>query len=467
MCELFGAYGWGFGVRDMKHLLDHLLCCGVNRLVPHAFSMAEYPDHDCPPHFYAGGHNPQFPFFAELMKYADRMCTTLSGGQHVASAAVLYDAELDWSGEHLPMQKVCRTLTEHQIEFDIVCLDMLRSLEAYNGVVNGGRLSINGVSFGALLVPWAENLPQSLLRFVRQHPDFPVLFVGGQPGQVLRDECGEEPDTALLASLPVRKLAELPGTLAEMGLRPIRCSPAFAPLRVYHYRRDSGQLFMLVNESASRTFRGELQLPTKKRALRFEDGFRKPAQLPASGASRFRLALAPGESCLLAEAEGAETLPVWRFGAESRAACEGRISLDNWQVSMAPAADPPVFGPAARVRKLSPVSDSQPAFSGLIRYETAFTLDRLPQEAWFVPEQVFESLRLTVNGTMTEDGIRLAPPYAVEITGLLKMGKNVIMAEVSTTPARDQMNYPQAPFDFYHEALEPTGMFGSVEILYR
>ena len=302
---------------------------------------------------------------------------------------------------------------------------------------------------------------------MRQHPDFPVLFVGGQPGQVLRDECGEEPDTALLASLPVRKLAELPGTLAEMGLRPIRCSPAFAPLRVYHYRRDGGQLFMLVNESASRTFRGELQLPTKKRALRFEDGFRKPAQLPASGASRFRLALAPGESCLLAEAEGAETLPVWRFGAESRAACEGRISLDTWQVSLAPAADPPVFGPAARVRKLSPVSDSQPAFSGLIRYETAFTLDRLPQEAWFVPEQVFESLRLTVNGTMTEDGIRLAPPYAVEITGLLKMGKNVIMAEVSTTPARDQMNYPQAPFDFYHEALEPTGMFGSVEILYR
>jgi len=41
------------------------------------------------------------------------------------------------------------------------------------------------------------------------------------------------------------------------------------------------------------------------------------------------------------------------------------------------------------------------------------------------------------------------------------------MAEVATSPARDQMNYPQAPFDFYHEALEPTGMFDSVEILYR
>ena len=61
MCELFGAYGWKFGVRDMKYLLDHLLVKGINYLVPHAFSMAEYPDIDCPPHFYARGNNPQFP----------------------------------------------------------------------------------------------------------------------------------------------------------------------------------------------------------------------------------------------------------------------------------------------------------------------------------------------------------------------------------------------------------------------
>lgn len=41
------------------------------------------------------------------------------------------------------------------------------------------------------------------------------------------------------------------------------------------------------------------------------------------------------------------------------------------------------------------------------------------------------------------------------------------MAEAATTPARDQMNYPQPSFDSYHEALEPTGMFGKTEILHR
>jgi len=115
--------------------------------------------------------------------------------------------------------------------------------------------------------------------------------------------------------------------------------------------------------------------------------------------------------------------PVWRFVPESLEACAGRIRPDEWRVSLAPAADPPVFGPAASVRTLRPVSDEQPAFSGLIRYETALTLDEVPQEAWFVPEQVFESLRLTVNGMEAENGVRLTPPYAVEITGLLKEGK--------------------------------------------
>ena len=82
-----------------------------------------------------------------------------------------------------------------------------------------------------------------------------------------------------------------------------------------------------------------------------------------------------------------------------------------------------------------------------------------------MPEQIFESLHLTVNGE--EAGFRLTPPYAVELTRYLKNGENCIIAEIATTPARDQMNYPQPPFDFYHEALEPTGMFGKVELQYR
>ena len=467
MCELFGAYGWGFGVRDMKRLLDHLLCCGVNRLVPHAFSMAEYPDYDCPPHFYARGHNPEFPFFAQLMKYADRMCKTLSGGQHAASAAVLYDGELDWSGEHLPMQKITRMLTEHQIEFDIVCLDMLRDLDAYMGSVSDNTLTINGVSFGALLVPWAENIPQSLLAFARKYPAFPVIFCGGRPSRALRDESGE-PDAELLAALPAYPLEQLPKGLAAMGLRPIRTKPDFKPLRIYHYIKEGKPLFLLMNESASERFAGEVLLPAEG-PLAWADalrGYRSVLRTrPADGGVWATLELFPGECCLVT-AEDGEGLPPWRGLSEHLADCRERVDLSkDWSLSLAAAADPPVFGAAEEVETLTPVSDAHPSFSGIMRYEKRFLLNEQPEEAWFTASQVFDVLRLTVNGE--DAGVCLTPPWALQVAQFLRPGENSITVEVASTPARDQMNFPQPPFDFSHEALEPTGMFGSVALQYR
>ena len=467
MCELFGAYGWGFGVRDMKHLLDHLLCCGVNRLVPHAFSMAEYPDYDCPPHFYARGRNPEFPYFAKLMRYADGMCKTLSGGQHAASVAVLYDGELDWSGEHLPMQKLTRVLTEHQIEFDIVCLDMLRDLPAWQGSVSGGCLTINGISFGALLVPWAENIPGCLLAFAGEHPEFPVLFCGGRPARVLRDGSGET-EAVPLETLPVCALSRLPERLDAMGLRPMRTSPEFASLRVYHYRKNGKALFLVMNESASERFAGELRLPAEEPLVWADPlrGYRSVLRTrPDADGVWAELELFPGECCLLTEEDG-EGLPPWRGLSEHLADCGERIDLSrDWRLSLAPAADPPVFGAEERVETLRPVSDEHPSFSGLMRYEKTVTLPEKPEEAWFTAQQVFDVLRLTVNGE--EAGVCLTPPWALQIAQHLRPGENTITVEVASTPARDQLNIPQPPFDFFHEALEPTGMFGSVALQYR
>jgi hypothetical protein len=58
MCEIFGNYGWKEGVRLEAYLADHFMVRGVNHFVPHAFSAKDFPDQDCPPHFYAHGHNP-------------------------------------------------------------------------------------------------------------------------------------------------------------------------------------------------------------------------------------------------------------------------------------------------------------------------------------------------------------------------------------------------------------------------
>lgn len=58
----------------MKWIADHLLVRGINYLVPHAFDPKKFPDFDCPPHFYAHGHNPQFRYFKVFSDYVNRIC---------------------------------------------------------------------------------------------------------------------------------------------------------------------------------------------------------------------------------------------------------------------------------------------------------------------------------------------------------------------------------------------------------
>ena len=462
LCELFGAYGWGFGVRNMRYLLDHLLSRGVNYLVPHAFSMAEYPDPDCPPHFYAGGHNPQFPFFAELMRYANRVCGLFQGGTHGADVAVLYDGELDWAGERMPMQKVCRALTEGQIEYDIVCLDMLRELPKYNGCLRDGRLELNGVSFGTLLVPGAEYVPQDLLSFAAKAEGFPVYFVEHRPAAVLREEGGAKPASGALETLSVLPLEGLAGALRERGLCRMYAAPPSPALSIYRYQRD-GERYIVYNESPSAVYVGTVVLPAE-RPLACYDGFRDlwedaGAEL-GQGKAELRLELEPGESCFLAEREDASSLPRHRSAAEKRRLCGSVLDLSGgWHVVCETATGERAAefdAPDA----LTPISDRLPNFSGLIRYSRTVELAEEPGLALLCAGHVYEALRVTVNGETA--GLRLTPPYQVELTGLLHKGSNTLCVEVASTPARDQLNYPSPPFDFSYEALEPTGLFGSV-----
>lgn len=117
------------------------------------------------------------------------------------------------------------------------------------------------------------------------------------------------------------------------------------------------------------------------------------------------------------------------------------------------------------VETLAPISDEKPTFAGVIRYEKTVCLDKAPAEAVLYVENVYEMMKVTVNGQ--DAGVRLFPPYQVKIGKYVKTGENSIVIEVATTLAREMLEIPQPPFDFSHEALEPTGMFGNVELYIR
>lgn len=551
MCELFGAYGWNFGVRDMRYLLDHLLATGINTLVPHAFSMAEYPDPDCPPHFYAGGHNPEFPAFAQLMKYANRMCGLLNGGKHVADVAVLYDAEADWAGGRMPMQKVLRNLAEHQISADIVSLDMLTEPE-WGASLQRGKLVINGVSFDALVVPYAQYLPESILDFAKRAEEagFPIFFVGELPEALLSDwnrnrkdpsgkdsaQTGDGADAPELEAEgcgdvdlagedlePWQLVQELeslscvrtvmPGREAEMLLEDDPAmqvlSPVWPALTLYRYRKDDAEVRMLFNENPEQRYEGVMRVPEsesvwiydaeKNRAYKAEcaeteEGrlvsvYLEPGEsivfliakeirnlgLVSQGTASSECAVLPEEAALsggmaLSEdavlPEGAALFEkLYRPASERIRECKTHLDLsEGWMVAKTDAISYPDFPAPERMEKLEPVSRKNPEFSGCIRYTKEFALEKKPAEAFFEAEEVYETLHLFVNGK--DAGMRLTPPYRMEISEFLQEGENTITAEVLTTPGRDQLRIPQPPFDFSHAAMDPTGMFGEIRIFF-
>ena len=472
MCELFGAYGWSFGVRDMKYLLDHLLVKGVNHLVPHAFSMAEYPDPDCPPHFYARGNNPEFPYFARMMKYANRMCGLLNGGQHVASVAVLYDGEADWTGKNMPMQKVIRQLLEHQIDLDIVSLDMLDDLAAYNGRLDGKNLYINGVEFQALIIGYAKEIPERLAAFAEQAGEFPVIFVDGKPETVIGtggcieriEETAGEGRRAGVVGGEVIALSELAGELKARGFSDIAVDTEFKDLSFYHYKKDR-QIFVFQNESAADVFCGKVTLPTSEPVV-YYDAMEEVYELAdfheVEGKLEVSLELHPGECVVILEQKNIVCDAKHKSFREQLDGLESRDISADWTVSLVKAKEYPQFPEGKMVHELNPVSDEKPTFSGIACYEKTVYLDAVPERAVLKAEQVFEMMKVTVNGS--EAGVRIFPPYQVEISGALKAGENKIVVEVAGTPMREMLEIPQPPFDFTHEALEPMGMFGKIEL---
>lgn len=165
----------------MKWLVDYLVNQGVNYFVPHAFSMAEYPDDDCAPHFYARGNNPQFPYFCALMGYTDRLCHLFSGGQNVPQAAVLFEAEADWSGKTMRGTQIGRELLGHQLDFEVIPADVFAESDRYGCSVEGDTFVVNGRRMKALIVPACEFIPTAAARFIAENPQLPCSMWTASP----------------------------------------------------------------------------------------------------------------------------------------------------------------------------------------------------------------------------------------------------------------------------------------------
>ncbi len=432
MCEIFGAYGWGEGTRLMKYLADHFLVRGINHYVPHAFSPKEFPDFDCPPHFYAHGLNPLYKGFGQLMRYMNRVCHLISGGQPRPAVGVLYHAEAEWTSReegYMLSQKPIRVLAQHQIDAEVIWTDLLVERERF-GTSLGKTLTVNGVTCRALAIPYSYYITSHLADFLTEAvgTGFPVCFVGGRPRGI-----ADRPGMALPAAvdaIPVVSLEELPGFMAPYA--DVTLDAPFADLRYLHYYQES-DLYLLSNESTHATFTGRISLRGEGAPVLYDAmaNVLRPADWDGRAVT---LTLAPYESIIVAFGTAGETV--------APALPEGEKLVLNgpWKLSFKEALHQEKgWQHETTLDTLGNLAQLAPAFSGWLRYETTLTAPAAKQ-AVLCFENAFETVEVTVNGKPA--GMAICPPYRFDLSGLLREGENTLVVEVATTLSRAVSNLP-------------------------
>ncbi|MET3547068.1 hypothetical protein ABID47_003684 [Paenibacillus favisporus] len=458
MCEVYGAYGWTEGLKLMKWLTDHMLVRGVNYYVPHAFTQKAFPDPDCPPHMYADGKNPQYRYYKHLNHYINRISHLISGGRHMASAAVLYHAEAEWSGESMYFHKPVKTLMQHQIDCDVLPIDVL----VENASVIDGRLHVHQEDYGCLIVPYAEALPAAMIQRLVQFADqgLPVRWVGGLP---LRSSEGTDvmAELSCLATHGSVKLTDL-DTLAQdlMAEGHVEISvDSYEPyLRSYHYVHDDLDVFMFFNEDPHRTICTNAVLPVQGEIYAYDAFLNRLSRYKDHSAGAVQLVLHPYESIILLQGAGLKG-----YAAEPPAQTTGSSYelKGEWMISLAKAEQYPHFEEWGSVTDLINMSgpDGLPRFSGTFRYEIEFEWNESTKQVLLDLGEVYETAEVWLNGEQA--GVRICPPYTFEIHGMIRKGTNKLVVEVTNTLVKEQRDFLSS-----FAQQEPSGLIGPVRFCY-
>ncbi|WP_240418984.1 glycosylhydrolase-like jelly roll fold domain-containing protein [Paenibacillus periandrae] len=459
MCEVYGAYGWAEGLKLMKWITDHMLVRGVNYFVPHAFTQKAFPDPDCPPHMYGSGKNPQYRYYKYLNGYMNRICHLISGGRHVATAAVIYHAEAEWSGESMYFHKPMKELMQHQIDGDVIPIDVL--LDAAS--VKEGKLHVNHEDYGCLIVPYAEALPAVMVQRLAQLAEqgLAIRFVDGLP---LRSSEGSDVSAELSCladhrNVKVVALDKLSQELIADGYYDIRVAKHEPYLRHYHYLHDGLDVFMFFNEHPHQTIKTKMALPVQGNVYAYDAFLNRLTKLNVNGeagVTEVQLVIHPYESVVLlhgADMENYDALP--QYTLDSHLELKG-----EWTVSTTQSEQYPRFWEWGKLATLTNMSlpDCLPRFSGNFRYEADFEWSEASSRVLLELGEVYETAEVWLNGEHV--GVRICPPYCLEINGLIKKGINKLAIEVTNTLVKDQRDFLSS-----FAQQEPSGLIGPVQVI--
>lgn len=447
MCEMYGAYGWAEGCPDMKWLTDHMLVRGINYFVPHAFT-TRYPNPDCPPHFYAAGNYNQYRHFKVLMDYCNKMSSLLSGGLHVASAAVLYHAESEWcGGEVMKLQLPAQLLYDAHLDYDIVPMDYLLK----DACVRHNKLVINSEEFPCLIIPYSEIMPEALLKRLIELADsgLKIIFADALPSA---SDTGELPKEFSKTKFETVPLADIPERLKALNMADIVVSDGAPYLRHFHYIRDGNHYFMFFNEDTVKAD-SVVSLPVSGE-YGYISFLNDIATKRYTDNGRVNITLEAGESCVLVfGSDMSELAEETEFNRCEEVYLNGNYKIIGYD---RPDAKLPTFSFEGELCDITG-HGMYPDFSGIIKYETEVIL---PQADKYLLElgDVGETVSVYINGKYA--GSRICSPYRLDITEFANAGKCILRADVANS-----MAYREKDIFSKSMMFARSGLLGPVRVL--
>lgn len=444
MCEVFGAYGWAVSGSEMKWLLDHLLVRGVNHFVPHAFSPS-FPNPDCPPHFGAGGKDPQFKAFSRLMTYGNKVSHLLYGSNHLADAAILYDAELEWingRGQAQHMQVAAKLLYDNNIHFDFLPLDCIvgaNDADIYFAEAEDGKLKVGDNTYKVLIIPEAALLPVNLENKLNELEATGVSIIR------LGTNCQKEGLITKLKSL-------FTPDIEVAGEREF--------LRSTHYVDGQIDMYMFVNESIIKPAKVRITLNTLQRDKGVYLNLLNDAVYKIHAQDgEISLDLAPYESCLIVFGEENDSF------SQKKEYDRAIVPDFNFRVEIARADNMESFTLFDEaVKNGAPINitalNNLPDFSGIIRYTTRFCGADLKDKSVALDLGDCDNVaEVYLNGKYL--GMRLCKPYVFDFQDNV-LEENELVIDVSNTLANKVQDY----FSQFM-VLKRAGLCEEVRFIYK
>lgn len=447
MCEIFGNYGWEEGPRLEKQLADHFMVRGVNRFVPHAFSPKEYPDKDCPPHFYANGHNPQYRAFGYVMKYMTRICKLISDGKAVIDTAIIYPGEMEWMGETMLGQKPARVLEEHQVPFHFLPCDVFEDKEYYHTNYTEG-LWVNHNCYHTIMIPECRNITADLEKAIYRMTDSGcrVYFINSFPEKVI--DTKDESNSHAYCNTGQSNVIKLEECY-KAAYSDIKIKPGNKQVHVYHYQGKK-EVYYLVNESET-SYQGEICLPYAINYVRY-DAWDNCYSVPdliqnvSENETKIKMQIESGESVLIlneSEVPVKEIVDITKLTVLK--------TRKKWEMALCRAIDYPAFKEWSVIDTFTDIGKQYKKFSGFIAYKNEFEVKDI-RHCYIEIEDAGEDVEVFVNGSSC--GIKVMRPFVFDVTAFIKKGVNHIQIEIATTLERERGKKNAAPI----------GILGKVKI---